>query len=83
VPLVFLQHFRAGMEDWDPLVTDGLAERRSVIFVDGAGVGGSSGTIPDTIEAMAEDLHHFLTVLDVNSLDLRLGSQIDEFKPGE
>jgi hypothetical protein len=32
---------------------------------------------------MPEDLGHFLTVLDVKSLDVRLGSQIDEFKAGE
>jgi pimeloyl-ACP methyl ester carboxylesterase len=70
VPLLFLQHFRGGMDHWDPLVTDGLAERRSVILVDGAGVGGSSGATPDTIEAMAEDLRHFLTALDVPSLDV-------------
>ncbi|MDB6162355.1 MAG: alpha/beta hydrolase fold family protein [Gammaproteobacteria bacterium] len=70
VPLLFLQHFRGGMDHWDPLVTDGLAERRSVILVDGAGVGGSSGATPDTIEAMAEDLRHFLTALDVKSLDV-------------
>ena len=70
VPLLFLQHFRGGMDHWDPLVTDGLAGRRSVILVDGAGVGGSSGATPDTIEAMAEDLRHFLTALDVKSLDV-------------
>jgi len=70
VPLLFLQHFRGGMDHWDPLVTDGLAGRRSVILVDGAGVGGSSGASPDTIEAMAEDLRHFLRALDVKSLQV-------------
>jgi hypothetical protein len=61
VSLLFLQHFRADMDHWDALVTDGLGERRSVILVDGAGAGGSGGATPDTIEAMAEDLRHFLT----------------------
>jgi pimeloyl-ACP methyl ester carboxylesterase len=70
VPLLFLQHFRGGMDHWDPLVTDGLAEDRPVILVDNAGVGGSSGTTADTIEAMAEDLNHFLTALDVERLDV-------------
>ena len=27
-PLVFLPHFRAGMDHWDPLVTDGLGANR-------------------------------------------------------
>jgi pimeloyl-ACP methyl ester carboxylesterase len=70
VPLLFLQHFRGGMDHWDPLVTDGLAEHRPVVLVDSAGVGGSSGAAPDTIEAMADDLRHFLTALDMKRLDV-------------
>jgi pimeloyl-ACP methyl ester carboxylesterase len=27
-PLLMLQHFRGGMDHWDPLMTDGLAEGR-------------------------------------------------------
>src|SRR6266436_8439833 len=30
-PLVFLSHFRAGLDNWDPAVTDGLASGRPVI----------------------------------------------------
>jgi pimeloyl-ACP methyl ester carboxylesterase len=29
-PLVFLQHFRGGLDNWDPLVTDLLAQGRPV-----------------------------------------------------
>jgi hypothetical protein len=28
-PLVFLQHFRGGLDNWDPLVTDGAMVRVS------------------------------------------------------
>jgi hypothetical protein len=28
-PLFFLQHFRGGLDNWDPLITDGLAAKRS------------------------------------------------------
>lgn len=70
VPLLFLQHFRGGMDNWDPLVTDGLAQDRPIILVDGAGVAGSSGATPDTIEAMADDLGHFLSAISVKSLDV-------------
>ena len=70
VPLLLLQHFRGGMDNWDPLVTDGLAQDRPVILVNGAGVGGSSGNTPDTIEAMADDIQHFLTALEVDRLDV-------------
>ena len=53
-PLVFMQHFRSGMDHWDPAVTDGFAENRPVILFDNAGVASSSGETPDTIDAMAE-----------------------------
>ena len=33
-PLVFLSHFRAGLDHWDPLVTDGLAGGRPVILAE-------------------------------------------------
>ena len=38
VPLVFMQHFRGGMDHWDPALTDGFAEHRPVILFDNAGV---------------------------------------------
>ncbi len=37
-PLLFLQHFRGGMDSRDPLVTDGLAQGRPVILFNNAGV---------------------------------------------
>ena len=42
-PLVFIQHFRDGMDNCDPLVTDGLAAGRPVILFDNAGAARSSG----------------------------------------
>jgi pimeloyl-ACP methyl ester carboxylesterase len=39
-PLLFIPHFRAGMDHWDPLVTDGLGVGRPVILFDNAGVAG-------------------------------------------
>ena len=38
VPLVFVQHFRGGMDHWDSALTDGFAEHRPVILFDNAGV---------------------------------------------
>ena len=43
-PLLFMQHFRGGMDHWDPAVTDGFARQRPIILFDNAGVAGSSGT---------------------------------------
>lgn len=41
-PLLLLQHFRGGMDHWDPLMTDGLAEGREVILYNGRGVASSA-----------------------------------------
>src|ERR1700682_973043 len=53
VPLVFVQHFRGGMDHWDSALTDGFAEHRPVIPFDNAGVAASTGETPDTIGEMA------------------------------
>ncbi|WP_439656853.1 alpha/beta fold hydrolase [Lentzea sp. HUAS TT2] len=70
VPLVFLHHFTAVLDDWDPAVVDGLAERHRVVLVDLRGVGGSGGTTPDSMEAMAADLAGFLRALGFEQVDL-------------
>jgi hypothetical protein len=38
VPLVFMQHFRGGLDHWDPAITDGLGRDRPVVLFDNAGV---------------------------------------------
>jgi pimeloyl-ACP methyl ester carboxylesterase len=50
VPLVFLHHLTAVLEDWDPAIVDGLATDRRVIMFDNRGVGASDGTTPDNNE---------------------------------
>jgi pimeloyl-ACP methyl ester carboxylesterase len=70
VPLLFMQHFRGGMDHWDPAVVDGLAANRPVILFDNAGVGGSSGETPATIDAMAEHAAGFVRALGVSQIDL-------------
>lgn len=39
VPVVFLHHFTAVLDDWDPRVIDGVASERRVISFDNRGVG--------------------------------------------
>jgi pimeloyl-ACP methyl ester carboxylesterase len=70
VPVVFLHHFTAVLDDWDPAVVDGIAAERRVILVDLRGVGGSGGTTPDSVEAMASDAIAFLQALRLSSVDL-------------
>jgi acetyl esterase/lipase/thioesterase domain-containing protein len=70
VPVVFLHHFTAVLDDWDPAVVDGIAAGRRVILVDLRGVGGSGGTTPDSIEAMAGDAIAFVRALGLSTVDL-------------
>jgi pimeloyl-ACP methyl ester carboxylesterase len=65
-PLLCLQHFTGTLDNWDPAVTDPLASQREVILYDNAGVGRSTGTVPDTIGGM---MAHALNVLDGLGLD--------------
>ena len=78
VPLVLLQHFRGNLDNWDPALVDALAAGRRVVTFDNVGVGGSTGTTPDTIEQMARDAIAFLTAMDIGQADL-LGFSIGSF----
>jgi hypothetical protein len=77
-PLLFMQHFRGGMDHWDPAVADGFAENRPVILFDNAGVASSSGDTPETIDAMAEHSADFVGALGLSQIDL-LGFSIGGF----
>jgi len=78
VPVVLLQHFRGNLDSWDPALVDAVARSRRVITFDNAGVGGSTGTTPDTIEQMARDAIAFVTALGTCQVDL-LGFSIGSF----
>ena len=69
-PLLFMQHFRGGMDHWDPAVIDRFAANRPVILFNNAGVASSSGETPDTIDAMAEHAADFVGVLGLSKIDL-------------
>src|ERR1700704_5526383 len=69
-PLVFLQHCRGGVDSWDLLVTDGLAQGRPVILFNNAGVASSSGETPDTVDAMADHLTTFVNALGLPQIDV-------------
>jgi pimeloyl-ACP methyl ester carboxylesterase len=78
VPLVLLQHFRGNLDNWDPALIDALASTRRVVSFDNAGVGGSTGTTPDTIEQMARDAIAFIAAMQFGQVDL-LGFSIGSF----
>jgi pimeloyl-ACP methyl ester carboxylesterase len=78
VPLVLLQHFRGNLDSWDPALVDELARDRRVITFDNVGVGGSTGTTPDTIAQMARDAVRFLDAMEIDQADV-LGFSIGSF----
>ena len=70
VPVVFLVHLAANLDNWDPAVIDPIAEQHHVITVDYRGVGASSGAAPVTVEAMAEDIASFIRALGHRKVDI-------------
>jgi pimeloyl-ACP methyl ester carboxylesterase len=77
-PLVLLQHFRGNLDNWDPPLIDALASDRRVVTFDNAGVAGSTGTTPNTINHMAVDAIAFLDAMEFSQIDL-LGFSIGSF----
>ena len=78
VPLVLLQHFRGNLDNWDPALIDALAADRRVVTFDNVGVAGTSGTTPNTIQAMAHGAIAFIEAMSFERVDL-LGFSIGSF----
>jgi pimeloyl-ACP methyl ester carboxylesterase len=70
VPVVFFVHLAATLDNWDPRIVDPVARTHHVIAFDQRGVGGSTGKVPDSIEAMARDAHVFVTALGHDRIDV-------------
>src|ERR1700730_15828869 len=54
IPLVMIAALGFSMDDWDPAITNGLAQSNKVILVDIEGAASSGGTTPDNIADMAK-----------------------------
>ncbi|MFD4511024.1 alpha/beta fold hydrolase [Streptomyces sp. NPDC058464] len=70
IPVVFLTHLAAVLDNWDPRVVDGIAAKHWVVTFDNRGVGASSGSTPRTIQAMAKDAVTFIRALGFEYVDL-------------
>jgi pimeloyl-ACP methyl ester carboxylesterase len=70
LPLLFLQHFTGTLDNWDPALTDALASGREVILFESAGLGRSTGKVPDTITGMAKHALAFLDGLRIQPVDV-------------
>ena len=70
IPVVFFVHLAANLDNWDPRIVDPIAKNRHVITFDNRGVGASSGDVPDTVEAMADDAYTFIRALGFDNIDV-------------
>jgi pimeloyl-ACP methyl ester carboxylesterase len=70
VPVIFLHHFTAVLDDWDPRVIDGIAAQHRVIAFDNRGVGATGSKVPHGLEHMAADAIAFIRALGYQHVDL-------------
>jgi pimeloyl-ACP methyl ester carboxylesterase len=70
IPVVFFVHLAATLDNWDPRIVDPIAKDHHVITFDQGGVGASTGKVPDSIEAMADDAYTFIRALGLDKIDI-------------
>ena len=69
-PLLCLQHFTGTLDNWDPAVTDPLALEREVILFESAGLGRSTGEVPESVSGMAAHALAFADAVGLTQVDL-------------
>ena len=70
VPVIFLNHLAATMDNCDPKIIDGIASKHQIICFDNRGVGATKGETPITVAEMAKDARTFIHALGYEKVDL-------------
>ncbi|SDW59874.1 Pimeloyl-ACP methyl ester carboxylesterase [Arthrobacter sp. cf158] len=70
IPVVFFVHLAATLDNWDPRIVDPIAKNRRVIAFDQPGIGASTGKVPNSIDAMADDAYTFINALGFEKVDV-------------
>jgi pimeloyl-ACP methyl ester carboxylesterase len=70
VPVIFLNHLAATMDNCDPRIIDGIASKHQIICFDNRGVGATKGKTPETVTEMAKDARAFIHALGYEKVDL-------------
>ena len=70
VPVIFLNHLAATMDNCDPGIMDGIASKHQIICFDNRGVGATKGKTPKTVAEMAKDARAFIHALGYEKVDL-------------
>lgn len=69
-PIIFLHHLAAVLDNWDPRILDGIAEKHHVVVFDNRGVGASTGQAAESIEQMTDDAITFIEAKGFSKVDL-------------
>jgi pimeloyl-ACP methyl ester carboxylesterase len=78
VPVIFLNHLAATLDNCDPRIMDGIASQHTIIAFDNRGVGATKGKTPKTIGEMAKDARALIHALGYKKVDL-LGFSLGGF----
>ncbi|MBZ9937019.1 alpha/beta hydrolase [Mesorhizobium sp. BR1-1-16] len=70
VQLILLNHWGAVLDNFDPMIIDGLAASHHVVALDYRGIGLSGGSAPLTIDEMARDVMAVISKLGFAKVDL-------------
>lgn len=80
-PLLMVSPLGGTLDDWDPALTNALAQKYKVILFDNQGVGASTGKTPSTIADMAKGVVAFIKAMGytkVNLMGFSMGSFITQ-----
>ena len=69
-PVLFLQHFRGNLDNWDPALVDDIAVEHEVILLDTSGVASSSGPNATTFAQAGRDALAFVDALGLTEIDV-------------
>ncbi|PJJ07263.1 pimeloyl-ACP methyl ester carboxylesterase [Flavobacterium sp. 1] len=70
VPVIFLNHLGATLDNCDPRILDGIASKHQIIAFDNRGVGATEGKTPITIAEMAKDAIGFIKAMGYEKVDI-------------
>jgi pimeloyl-ACP methyl ester carboxylesterase len=70
VPIIYLNHLVANLDNCDPRIMDGIATRHEIISFDQRGVGSTTGKVATSIQDMARDAIAFIKALAYTKVDL-------------
>lgn len=78
IPVIFLNHLTANIDDCDPAVIEGIAKEHHIVVFDNRGIGRTEGKVPDDVTEMAKDAFDFINALGFKEVDL-LGFSLGGF----